>query len=47
MSIALTVLHSVLGNTESSLSIWSQLKKSYFPTEYQAIFRAKKATYLR
>mgnify|MGYP003508808065 FL=1 len=40
MSIALTVLHSVLGNTESSLSIWSQLKKSYFPTEYQAIFRA-------
>lgn len=40
MSIALTVLHSVLGNTESSLSIWSQLKGSYFPLEYQPIYRA-------
>ena len=40
MSSALVVLHSILGDTEYSLQIWSQLKLDYFPVEYQPVFRA-------
>lgn len=40
MSSSLVVLHSVLGETELSLQIWSQLKLDYFPVEYQPVFRA-------
>lgn len=37
---ALVVLHSILANDSQNLQIWSQLKLSYFPVEYQPIFRA-------
>lgn len=40
MSSSLVVLHSILGETELSLQIWSQLKLDYFPVEYQPVFRA-------
>ena len=40
MSSSLVVLHSILGDTEFSLQIWSQLKLDYFPVEYQPVFRA-------
>ena len=39
MNTSMVVLHSLLQGTDQCLEVYGQLKLSYFPTEYQPIFK--------